>query len=222
MNRNLSIGRSFVSFGVPLALFALLIILIKSTFLKDNSILSFAVTVDLLIMVPIVYFLLIRKTDIPKTTVIPVMMVGLLIGSWMLPVGSQSYLRIFKTWVLSGLSVYTAIQILGFARSLSRRPVVITNSSLILRYGILNEVEIALADLAKVELSNKLPDQDGLTTMLSPLSSLESHNVIISLKKENDLIGIYGIKKRFKVIGIHIDEPERFKEEAEKAMTRLQ
>jgi len=57
-----------------------------------------------------------------------------------------------------------------------------------------------------------------LTRTLSPLEETESHNVIISLKKENELIGLYGIKKQFNLIGLHIDEPIEFKEKVENAL----
>lgn len=335
MNRTLNINRNLITFGIPLSLLGILILLMKSSFLAENEPLNLAITADLLLTVPLVYFLLIRKTEIPNTTVVPIMIVGLLIGSYFLPKESQTYLTIFKTWalpvieisiltfvvikvrsaikkykglkrsasdffnalkstcyeilpkrlvlpfatevavfyygfinwktivineneftyhkksgtpalfgafiliigietfafhfllarwsliaawVLTTLSVYTAIQIFGFAKSLSKRPISINQNSLTLKYGILNEVEIPFSYIGKIELSRKSLDKDVLTKTLSPLGEIESHNVIIHLKKENELVGLYGMKKKFKVIGLHIDEPKEFKEKIENAL----
>ena len=335
MNRTLNLSRNLITFGVPLSLLVILIFLIKSSILKGNDTLNLAITADLLLTVPIVYFLLIRKTEIPKTTVVPVMIVGLLIGSYFLPKESQSYLTLFKTWalpvielsiltfvvikvrsaikkykglkgmtpdfytalkntcyeilpkklvlpfatevavfyygfinwktrevneneftyhknsgtpalfgafiliigietfalhflltrwsllaawILTALSIYTAIQVFGFAKSLSKRPISINRDSLILKYGILNEVEISFLNIDKVELSRKSLEKDELTKTLSPLGEIESHNVIIHLKRENELVGLYGMIKKFKVLGLHIDEPKEFKRSMENAL----
>ncbi len=335
MERSLILNRNLINFGIPLILFGILIWLMKSTFITGNDTLSMAITIDLLLTVPLVYFLLIRKSQIPKTTVIPIMVVGLFIGSYFLPTESQYFLVLFKTWalpvieltiltlvvikvrtalkkykglkdespdffnalkstcyeilpkklvlpfatevaviyygfinwktgtlkeneftyhkksgtpalfgallliigietvafhfllaqwsvtvawVLTALSIYSAIQIFGFAKSLSKRPISINSESLNLKYGILNEVEIPLGDIESIELSWKPLEESELTKTLSPLGELESHNVIIELKKENEMVGIYGIRKKFKVIGLYIDEPKEFKEKLEQAI----
>lgn len=335
MNRAIHINRNLINFGIPLALLGTLILLMKSSFLNGNDTLNFAITADLLLIVPLVYFLLIRKSEIPNTTVIPVMIIGLLIGSYFLPQESQTYLSIFKTWalpvieisiltfviikvrsairkykglkgstpdffialkstcyeilpkklvlpfatevavfyygfinwktreindneftyhkksgtpalfyafiliigvetiaihflltrwsfiaawILTALSIYTAIQVFGFAKSLTQRPIAINQDSLTLKYGILNEVEIPFSDIGKVELSRKSLEKNELTKTLSPLGELESHNVIIHLKKENQLVGLYGMKKKFQVLGLHIDEPKYFNERMENAL----
>lgn len=337
MNRTILLNRNLINFGIPIGLFAILIFLIKSPFLDGNDTLSSAITADLLLTVPLVYFLLIRKSQIPKTTVIPVMVIGLLIGLYFLPKESQTYLGLFKywvlpiielsiltfiiiqvrraikkykslksstpdffnalkntcneilpkklvipfatevavfyygfinwktreindneftyhknsgtpalfyafiliigietiaihflltrwsfiaAWILTALSIYTAIQVFGFAKSLTQRPISINQESLALKYGILNEVEIPFSDINEIELSKKSLEKNELTKTLSPLGELESHNVIIHLKKENELVGIYGMKKRFNLLGLHIDEPKEFNERMKNALQR--
>lgn len=296
---------------------------------------NLAITIDLLLIVPLVYFLLIRKSEIPNTTVIPIMIIGLLVGSYFMPRESQTYLSIFKTWalpvieisiltfviikvrsaikkykglkgstpdffnalkstcyeilpkrlvlpfatevavfyygfinwktrvvleneytyhkksgtpalfyafiliigvetvaihflltrwsliaawILTALSIYTAIQVFGFAKSLTQRPISINQESLTLKYGILNEVEIPFSEIDRIDLSRKSLAKDKLTKTLSPLGELESHNVIIHLKNENELVGLYGLKKKFNVLGLHIDEPKKFNERMENAL----
>jgi len=329
MNRTLTLNRNLVTFGLPLSLFGLLIFLMKFSPLAGNNMLSLAITADLLLTVPLVYLLLIRQTDIPKTTAVPVMVVGLLIGSYFLPKDSQTYLALFKTWalpvielsvltfvivkvrsaigkykrlkggnpdffstlksicretlpsrlvmpfatevaviyygfinwrtrsleksefsyhkesgtpallgafifiiiietfvfhlllakwseitawILSVLSIYTALQVFGFARSLAKRPILISENSLVLRYGILNEVEIPFADVDRLELISQSVEEPGFAK-LSLLGELEGHNVVIRLNKENTMVGLYGAKKQFKTIGLHVDEPKEFKEQ---------
>ncbi|MGJ3234172.1 hypothetical protein [Marivirga sp.] len=309
----------------------------NSPIIQGNQALSMGISVDLVLTVPLIYFLLIRKTKIPNTTVIPVIVIGLILGFYFLPKESQTYLVLFKTWalpvievsalffviikilsavktykelkgvspdffttlkntcyqilpkrlaipftteiaviyygfinwrsrplqeneftyhknsgtpalfgatiliiavetfaihfllaqwnnvfawVLTALSIYMAIQVLGFAKSLSKRPISINQNSLSLKYGILNEVEISFSDIAKIERSSKPLDKNEFTKMLCPLGELESHNMIIHLKNENELIGLYGMKKKFKVIGLFVDQPQDFKEAIEKALEK--
>lgn len=324
------ISSKFLAIGVTTFLFGMLILLLSSpNFIKLEGI-PFAVTIDLLLVVPLVYFLLIRKTTIPKTTVVPVMILGLVIGSLFMPAEKQTYLSYFKTWILPlvelsvvsfvifkvrssikkfkslkidspdffttlkqtcyeilpkklvlpfateiavfyygfvnwktrkpleneftnhknstaisvfvGLllaisvetfafhallnrwsslaawiftcaSIYTAIQIFGFVRSLSKRPISITKNGLMLKYGIMNEVKIPFSDIDKVELGSQQLEKKNLEISLSILGELEAHNVVVSLKNENELTGLYGLKKKFIKIGFHIDEPKVFIEQ---------
>ena len=61
----------------------------------------------------------------------------------------------------------------------------------------------AVNDTIKTEVAEQaknletLAEKEKLIKTLSPLGELESHNVIINLKRENTLIGLYGIKKNF-------------------------
>jgi len=327
MDRNISIDKNLITFGIPVILLGTLVLLMKSPIFVENDSMSLAVTVDLLIVVPLVYFFLIRKREIPKTTVVPLMIIGLVIGTYFLPEANQGYLKLFKNWalpvieisvltfiaiklrsailvfklqkgkspdfyttlkrvcgeivpkklilpfsteiavfyygfihwkstklqnneytyhknsgtpalfwtvillivtetialhfllgiwsalaawILTGLSVYSAIQIFGFAKSLTKRPIAINEDSLSLKYGILNEVEISFSSIDTIELSTKPLKKDVLTKTLSPLGELESHNVVIHLKIEKELIGLYGMKNNFKTLGLYVDEPSDF------------
>ena len=335
MNKIIPFNRNFLLFGVPAGLLTILIVLIKSPFFRGNDALSMAISADLLLTVPLVYFLLIRKSEIPKTTVIPVMVLGLLIGSYFLPQENQMFLELFKNWILpvieisvftliflkvrkairtyqdlkkatpdffdtvknvcreilpaklvmviateiaviyygfiywrkrkinrneftyhknsgtpalffafimvigietvglhalvakwslilawilTGLSIYTAIQVFGFAKSLFKRPISINESTLTLCYGIMNETSISLSDIESVVLTKKELEKDELTTTLSPLGEMESPNIIITLNRENTLTGLYGTQKRYKIIGVFVDQPNEFKGKLENVL----
>jgi len=313
-----------------------MVLIAKSPIFNANSSsLSVGITFDLVLTVPLVYFLLIRKTSIPKTTVIPLLVVGIIICSLILPTENQYYLNLFKTWVLpivelsilafvifnvrkgikrykqyktesfdffttlkstcyeilprvtvipvvteiavfyygfihwkkrklkdneftyhkdSGtvtlliaiivivaietitlhillakwnitvawiftfLSVYSGIQIFGFVKSMFKRPISIVSNKLILRYGIMNETTIEIANIDSIEISSKDIELSKETRKLSFLRELESHNVIIRLKKENTLVGLYGIKRTYKNLVLHVDKKNEFKNQINNAL----
>lgn len=327
MNRTLRINSNLINFGVPLVLLGILILLINSSFPNGDNTLNFAITVDLLVTVPFVYFLLIRKSQVPKTTVVPVMVIGLLIGTNLLPKENQIYLDLFKSWglpvieltilifviikvnkairaysklkrkspdfydtlksvsseilpkklvlpfslevaviyyafinwkkrhlnknefsyhkssgtiallgvtlfliaietfvlhlllskwnntaawILTFLSVYSGIQLFGFLKSMARRPISIKDEKLCLRYGIMKETTINLKNIDSIEISSKDIELNKETRKLSLLGELESHNIIIRLKQENELTGLYGIKLRYKNLALYVDKKNEF------------
>ncbi len=336
MNKIINIQKNLIIFGIPLLIIGLMIFIAKSSLFRLNpNSLAIGITFDILLIVPFVYFLLIRKTTIPKTTIVPFLIFGIIICSIILPPENQHYLNLFKTWVLpivelsvlsfviynlrkgikkynnikhlsfdffttlkntcyeilpknivipvvteiavfyygflywkkrelkenefsyhkdSGtialliaiifivaietvafhilllkwsniaawtltfLSIYSAIQIFGFLKSMLKRPILIENNKLYLRYGIMNEATIELKEIDSIEISSKDIELNEETRKLSFLGELESHNVIIRLKNENTLIGLYGIKKNFKILALHIDNNIEFKNQINNAL----
>lgn len=328
MNKAINLQKSLIIFGVPLLIIGIMVFIAKSDIFSANSnTLSTAITFDLLLTAPLVYFLLIRKTSIPKISVVPLLIVGIVICSLILPEENQYYLNLFKTWVLpivelsvlsiiifnvrkavkryklhkaesfdffttlkrtcyeilprgvvvpfvteiavffygfvywkkrklkeneftyhkdSGtvallisiiviiaietvtvhallakwnviaawvltfLSVYSGIQLFGFVKSMFKRPISIENNKLFLRYGIMTETTIDLANIDKIEISSKEIELNSETRKLSFLGELESHNVIIRLKKENTLIGLYGMKRKYKNLMLYVDKKNEF------------
>ncbi|SDX86700.1 hypothetical protein SAMN05444411_110145 [Lutibacter oricola] len=340
MKKTINIQKNLKIFGIPLFIIALMIAIAKSPiFVNNPSELSLAITFDLLLTVPIVYFLLIRKTKIAKTTVVPFIIIGLITCTLILPSENQYYLNLFKTWILpivelsvltfviynirlaikkykqnqtasfdffttlkntcyeilpksavipvvteiavfyfgfihwkkrelkkneftyhknSGtvtlliaiifiiaietvtlhillakwnatvawvltfLSIYSGIQIFGFIKSMFKRPISIENNKLFLRYGIMNESTIDIATISSVEISSKDIELNKVTRKLSFLGELESHNVIIKLKEENILVGLYGIKHKYKNLALYVDNKNEFKLQLSNATQQLQ
>lgn len=329
MNRSLNINKNLIFFGIPILFISMLALLAKSSFFEIHpNRLSIGITIDLVLTIPVIYLVLIRKTSIPKTTVVPVMIVGMLIGSIILPEENQFYLELFKTWILpivelslvsyiiynvskavkryksnknettdffttlkttcygmlpkmavipvvteisvfyygfvhwkkreldenefsyhkeSGtitllvaiifiiaietfvlhillakwsviaawiltwVSIYSGVQLFGFLRSMYKRPIVITNGKLFLRYGIMNETIINMDNIDSIELSSQDIELNKETRKLSFLGDLESHNVIIRLKAENILTGLYGTKRKYRNLVLHVDKNTEFK-----------
>lgn len=71
----------------------------------NPSQLANAVTADLAITAPILYFLLIRKTNIPNLTVVPCFIVGLLIAHMVLPATERGLLTFLTDYALPGIEL---------------------------------------------------------------------------------------------------------------------
>jgi hypothetical protein len=329
MNKTGNLQRNLIVFGIPLLIIVLIILIARSPMFTTNpDTLSIGITFDLLLTVPFAYFLLIRKTKIPKTTIFPFLVFGIISCSIILPSENQYYLDLFKTWafpiveisvlsfviynvrkaiksyksnktesfdffttlkntcfeilpkeivipfvteiavfyygfinwkrrylkenefsyhkdsgtvalllaiifiiaietvafhillakwnniaawILTFLSIYSGIQIFGFLKSMLKRPISMENDQIHLRYGIMTETVIDIKDIDQIELSSKDIELDKNTRKLSFLGELESHNIIIHLKKENELIGLYGIKRRYRNLAFYLDDKTGFK-----------
>jgi uncharacterized membrane protein YidH (DUF202 family) len=292
----------------------------------QKSVLPQAIVIDLTLTIPAIYFLMIRKGTIPKTTIIPVFVIGLVIATLILPKDQQSSLDFVKkwiapvielgvltyvstkiyrarnvfrrkeqhldfyqalkqatveilpqklsvflatelatfyygllhwrkvksasftyhqntgtavllyalvgligietvafhlllgrwsvvaAWVLTILSIYSGIQILGFAKSLSKRPIRIENNRLFLPYGIMAEANIDLEQIEKIELSKNSTELDKTTAQLSPLGGLDSYNLILYFKEPIQFTSFYGSQKECTSLAIYIDQKEEFME----------
>ena len=104
---------------LPFLIIASLILLIKSNYFSENpQLLSDAITVDLLLIVPLIYFLIIRRRGIPKITVLTVFILGIVLLTYFLPKENQLFLNNVKTYVLPflelgifGVVIYKVVQL---------------------------------------------------------------------------------------------------------------
>ena len=93
-------------FGVPLLLISTLFLLVNSSFfIKYPRELSLGITLGLLITVPFIYFLIIRKKEVPKVTVISLFVIGIVIASFIIPKEHQSFLSQIKNFILPVIEV---------------------------------------------------------------------------------------------------------------------
>ncbi len=114
-------------------------------------------------------------------------------------------------WIVSGASIYSGVQIFGFLKSITKRPISIENNTLLIRYGILSEVSIPIKDIVSIDITSKDIELDSTTRKLSPFGNLENHNIVITLQKEYILNGLYGSKKSFQTLVLFVDQKEDFK-----------
>lgn len=327
MNNSLSLSRKISIFLVPVIIILTAALIVRSEYFFDHSDgLSLGITLDLLVTMPVLYLILIRNTKISHITVVPLILVGLIVGTIVLPNQNQQYLNFFKTyllpvlelsvltfvilkvratvkaykankdetsdffttlkktveeklpkiaaiavvteiamgyyafvtwgktklktnefsyhkngnalillgfilfiliietfvfhilllklsvvaaWILTGLSIYGAIQIFGFMKSIPRRPIVLTDDSLNLRYGIIKETAIPLANINRIEVSSK-PVKDKSVAFMSLMGSMEGHNLILHLDDEVKISGLYGTSQKTKAIAFRVDQKDEF------------
>ncbi|MFK8007338.1 MAG: hypothetical protein AB8H03_13250, partial [Saprospiraceae bacterium] len=114
-------------------------------------------------------------------------------------------------WIGTGLSLYSMVQIIGIIKSASRRPIILKDEKVLLRFGIMSETDVAYEDIERVELSQRTISNNPLAKKLG--TELTSHNVVIYLKKENTLHGLFGIKNQFSILSLFVDDHKKFKEE---------
>ncbi len=65
-------------------------------YVSNRSVFSLAITVDICLLIPALYFFLIRKRKVSKITLIPVIILSYTLASFLLPADGQSYLKIIK------------------------------------------------------------------------------------------------------------------------------
>ncbi|GGD53507.1 hypothetical protein [Muriicola marianensis] len=338
MNGTLNVYKSLVIFGVPISIIVLLVLLAKSSIFEAHPApLSAGIIIDLLFTVPLIYFLLIRKTNIPRLTVLPFLIAGIVVCSLIIPSQNQYYLDLFKAWVLpllelavvfyviyhlrkairryrlhkkgsvdfytalkatcdeilprgvvmpvvteisvfyygfiswkkrqinkdeytyhkdsgtvslliaillivaietvvlhillakwnlvaawilTSLSIYSGLQLFGFLKSMYQRPIAIEKDALLLRYGMMCETSIKMDLIESIELSSGDQEWDRETRKLSFLGSLESHNVLIRLKEENELVRPYGITRTYKNLAFYVDDKAEFVNRVIRAVNR--
>jgi len=82
-----------------LVMIACTILVFSPAFLLKGDQLSTAVTLDLTITAPLLYFLVIRRTQVSKMTVVRVFIAGLLLAGCLLYNKPHFLLSLLKTWV---------------------------------------------------------------------------------------------------------------------------
>ena len=126
-------------------------------------------------------------------------------------------------WVLTGLSIYSALQLIGIIRSVPKRPIAIHEDHLQLRFGILSDTNIPYKDIEHIETVNS-SDYDANKTKdtktLSLLGELEHSNVCIHLKTPQYLNFIYGKSKQYSNLYLFVDDHQRFKLQVEAHLSK--
>jgi hypothetical protein len=94
--------------GLFLSLLGVLIAISQSSLMTADDFIPTALAIDLIFSLPITYFFLIRKTSVPKITIVPVFFASFLIASWVLP-------ERLAFMSFAGLVVIPAVELGGLA-----------------------------------------------------------------------------------------------------------
>ena len=110
---------NFLIAFIPLSIISFMVLLTQSSLYPTHlENLSPAITLDLLITLPIAYFLLIRKRKIPKFTVVSVFVLGLVVATLILPKDQQSLLTTIKTYVIPVLEIFILLVVIFKSRKI--------------------------------------------------------------------------------------------------------
>ncbi|MEL6653171.1 MAG: hypothetical protein AAFQ87_20400 [Bacteroidota bacterium] len=106
----MSLSPHFRSYFLPLGLTGLLLLglslfVLSPYFALHQTDLATAVTLDFVLTVPILYFLLIRKRPISKLSISPVVILSFLLATYLIPRESQSLLIHLRTFALPVLEL---------------------------------------------------------------------------------------------------------------------
>lgn len=125
-------------------------------------------------------------------------------------------------WILTGLSLYTLIQITAILRSLKHRLISIDheNKMLHLKYGFACQTSIPFNQIKGIEKTRRTISDSKNHVSLSLFDMLDSKNLDIYLKEENTIQRLYGIEKPYTSISIFVDELETFAEAIEKLISK--
>ena len=98
--RTLAKYKTINSIAILLVCVAVLLAVIHSvTYQQHSNLMSFTVTFDFLVTIPLVYYLLIRNTTISNKMISLVFTITLVLASFFISKENQYYLTIFKTWI---------------------------------------------------------------------------------------------------------------------------
>ena len=107
-------SRLTIALAIPALIFVSCILISYSTKFKEHpGQLSIAMLLDMLLVAPLAYFLLIRKTAISKFTVLRVFMLAVLLAGVILSKNDSAILAIIKKWI-SPLLEFTLIGFVGW------------------------------------------------------------------------------------------------------------
>lgn len=111
MTRTLSTKTHLLIFLLLAGLIALVCQMATSSarYALHPSLSPLAVTIDMAVVIPLVYFLLTRHTGIPRFSVLPVTIAGVALASWLLPASGQQYVNGIKLFL-----PITELSVVGF------------------------------------------------------------------------------------------------------------
>lgn len=112
-------------------------------------------------------------------------------------------------WIITGVSLYTCLQLFAHIRAIKARPVIIRKDSFEVHHGLAGDAFFEFQNIEKIELSNKKPG-GRQAVKISLLSGLENHNVVVYLKTPIEVTKVFGIKRSSDTVLFFVDRPKEF------------
>jgi hypothetical protein len=110
-------------------------------------------------------------------------------------------------WILTGLSIYTVVWLLGDYRAWKARRIVMDNDTLHLRVGTRWEAEIPVSQIDDVGLNPEKPVK-GDGRFIARVWG--EPNVWLRFVEPVEFTGMYGVRQRASEVQLHIDDSSEF------------
>ena len=130
-----------------------------------------------------------------------------------------SKLSIILAIICSYGSLYLIILFISILKSRTHFPIIIGNESLRLQYGYVNNSIVEYTDIDYIKLTTKSSKSELMK--LSAFKGVEKHNVVIHFRNSQKITKVFGIKKQYTSIGIYVDNPELFLEQASSRINEM-
>ncbi len=121
-------------------------------------------------------------------------------------------------WILTGISIYTCLQLFAHIRSIKSRPIYINDDTLELHNGLAGDASIPYTIIKEIDFTNKMPSA-GTIQQLVLIKGFEGHNCVIHLTEPITINRLFGIEKVCDTILFNCDQPKLFEEEIKKMRT---
>ncbi|HTS29380.1 MAG TPA: hypothetical protein VMH81_26100 [Bryobacteraceae bacterium] len=105
-------------------------------------------------------------------------------------------------WILTALSLYSALWLAAIARSFAMRPILVGGGELVVRNGMLHTLQVPLVKIKSVGRGSG----DG-AWCIPPLTDA---NVVVEFREVVTARGLYGLKRRVTQVALSVDDPEGF------------
>lgn len=110
-------------------------------------------------------------------------------------------------WIFTAISAYTILWLVGHFHAARLQPIIVDDRFMYLRTGLIWRAELPLSNI--VEVRKRLrsdPEGDGYVNV----TMMGSPDIAVVLKEAIEIEGLFARKREAKVVGIGLDEPERF------------
>lgn len=114
-------------------------------------------------------------------------------------------------WILTILSIYTALMFFGHLKALTKRYSIITHDKVILKNGLLATIKINLEDIEKVEFcTSQLSEPYKIVANLGLAKESDDHNVAVYFSRPQTIEKFYGITQKCDRLLFFIDDKDKF------------
>jgi len=118
-------------------------------------------------------------------------------------------------WILTGLSLYSCLQLFAHMRAIKARPILLLENSIHLRNGLLGgDALIDIKNIHKVEIIKK-SSQAANAVKLSLFKALENQNIQLQLIHPIKVNKAFGITRKTNIILFKVDDAKEFKSRLE-------